>query len=372
MTADNGLGSAAGARKRDVNLDLIRCVALFCLPSLHGLAYLNFYEFSMSGWLMVLLGSFRTMSMMCLPLFLMLTGYLMSRKTFSLGYFKGIVRVWVIFFLCKSAIVVFYEILWAHHTVTPLSFIRSLTAGVDYNWYVGLYSWLYCLIPLMNILFHSCDTKPKKQAFLLAVIGLLILPSIGNYYKSDMPDLFHGMWPLAYYYIGAYVREYHNDGHKTRALLLFLGSALLSCTVSTLISRNTTYLRNALNDWNSAGTAAMATSLFVFLRKLDLRKISARGSTILAKISEWSFGAYLLTWIFDNVLYDQLAMQVPDNLARMKYYFVMVPLVLACSILSSAVINGIYTLLAAGASEIYQRRETLLSRATDLLNRRKP
>lgn len=339
---------------RDVNLDLIRCVALFLVPSLHSLAYMEFYDIPVTGWLMYIMSSIRTMSMMCIPLFLMLTGYLMSKKVYSRKYFKGLIRVWLIFFLCKIVIVIFYDRLYRHSYNTLLDFIKSLTAGGEYSWYVGLYTWMYCLIPLSNIIFNSLDEKWKKQSFLLAVIGILILPTFGNYYKSDMPDIFHALWPFAYYFIGAYAREYHNDDDKGRALVLFLGAVLMSCTISILISKDTPYLRNSLNDWNSFGTAMMSAALFVLLRKLDLRNIPQMAKVILAKVSEWSFGAYLLTWIFDNVFYDKLVDLIPTAIDRLKYYVIIVPMVLVCSLLVSAVVNVVYKYLFALLKAIYK------------------
>lgn len=350
--------------KRDVNLDLIRFAAIFFLPSLHFFAYVDFYSIQVSGILMYVMSTVRTLSMICIPLFLLLTGYLMSNKKYSPAYFKGIIRVLVLFFICKTMIVVFYDHMYMHKTITLTDYIKGLSSGGEYSWYVGLYMWIYCLIPLFNIVYHSLDEKWKKQALLLAVFGVVALPQYANFYKADMPNLFKDFYPILYYFIGAYIREYHTDKKKWSYLALFFLSVVVIGAVSCLISHGSTFERNDLNySWSSPFIAAMGVFLFIFLRKINMSKIPKALAAVLAKISEWSFGAYLLSWIFDNIFYPKLNAAVPEVTDRFKYYIIMVPLVLVCSLLLSAVANFIYKLLEYAVKKFYSLLKTRAAKA---------
>lgn len=63
-------------RKRDLRLDIIRCIAAFSVISVHFLSHIQYYEASMEGRRMFLMTLMRTAFMVCVPLFLILTGYL--------------------------------------------------------------------------------------------------------------------------------------------------------------------------------------------------------------------------------------------------------------------------------------------------------
>jgi surface polysaccharide O-acyltransferase-like enzyme len=77
-------------KQRNVNLDIIRCVAVLFVLSVHALSDLGFYDFTCTGKRMLVLCMLRVIFMSCVPLFMMLTGYLMNQKTLSLKYYKGI------------------------------------------------------------------------------------------------------------------------------------------------------------------------------------------------------------------------------------------------------------------------------------------
>ena len=68
------------AAKRNVNLDLTRCAAVFSVVAVHFFLNSGFYGTPIVGGKMLLSTILRTVFMVCVPLFLLLTGYLMSGK----------------------------------------------------------------------------------------------------------------------------------------------------------------------------------------------------------------------------------------------------------------------------------------------------
>ena len=73
--------------KRNLNADLIRCVAVFSVISVHFLLNGGFYKQEVCGIPMLVMCMYRSFFMTCVPLFLILTGYLMGRKKLSKGYY---------------------------------------------------------------------------------------------------------------------------------------------------------------------------------------------------------------------------------------------------------------------------------------------
>lgn len=86
-------------KERNINLDLIRCVAVIFVISVHFCLNSGFYELTCSGMRMLIMCILRTAFITCVPLFLMLTGYLMNKKELTLSYYKGIKRTYCIYVL---------------------------------------------------------------------------------------------------------------------------------------------------------------------------------------------------------------------------------------------------------------------------------
>ena len=63
-----------------------------------------------------------------------------------------------------------------------------------------------------------------------------------------------------------------------------------------------------------------------------------------AWISELSLGAYLVSWVFDQLFYPVLARRQPVVFRRLDACVLIVPLVFACSLLASWVIQWLYRL----------------------------
>ena len=341
-------------KQRDINIDLIRCVAIFCLPSIHFLLYSGFYDIPVTGWVMYLMTTIRTISMMCIPLFLLLTGYLMSKKQFSRKYFDGIIRIFLIFILCNIPIYLYRRFV-AGELLDLKGFIVQLFSLKEYSWYVSVYIWLFCSIPFLNIVYNGIKLKSGKQALLLVSIAFTVLPSFWNYYSSYMPSVFTSLYPITYYYIGAYIRDYHKDGGKWKMLAFFVISIAACSTINILVSLDKKFLWNMLNDWGSFENTLSATFLFLFLKKLDLSRIPKLVRVIITKVAEWSFGAYLLSWIFDQIFYPKLIEAVPNVIDRMKYYPIMVFSVIICATLLSGIVYGIYNAAVIAAGKIRVR-----------------
>ena len=81
--------------KRDLRLDIIRLFALFCVVGVHYFLNSNFYVTPVAGIKMYVMAIFRSFFIICVPLFIMLTGYLMNKKELSKKYYKGIIKILV-------------------------------------------------------------------------------------------------------------------------------------------------------------------------------------------------------------------------------------------------------------------------------------
>ena len=88
-------------KNRNINLDVIRIVALLFVVSLHFLYKCGFYGEMVQGKEMLLMCIYRAMFIICVPMFITLTGYLKNKETISTGYYKKISKVLIIYLICS-------------------------------------------------------------------------------------------------------------------------------------------------------------------------------------------------------------------------------------------------------------------------------
>ena len=92
---------------RNSSLDIIRIFAAFMVLSVHFFLYNGFYSEPVNKPAMFVAVGMRTFFGICVPLFMILTGYLMCHKTLSRDYYKGIRKTLIVFVLATIACMIF-------------------------------------------------------------------------------------------------------------------------------------------------------------------------------------------------------------------------------------------------------------------------
>ena len=323
--------------KRNFNLDLIRCVAVLFVLSVHFFLNNGFYGEIMQGKKMYVASIMRQLFVMCVPLFLILTGYLMNKKQLVASYFKGIYKVLISYVLCTICICL-YRMLYLKETLSILDIIFNITSYQQYSWYIEMYIGLYLLIPFLNILYHGLQGKRQKEMLIVVLIILVTLPSVFNTVETTtipvadtqiLPEWWNGIYPLLYYYIGAYLSEYNADikmSLRNNVISIIL-SVVLCGTYSYWRSYGETFIWGAWCSYGGFSNVICATLVFLFLLRIDISFLPNCIKKILVKISEVSLLIYLLSWIFDNYAYSILNASVESVHTRLLYFGVIVPFV---------------------------------------------
>lgn len=259
-------------KDRNLSLDVIRCVAVFSVISVHFFRNCRFYDFPMLGKSMFAGSILRTAFMVCVPLFLLLTGYLMNHKKLCLRYYLGIKKTLGIYVLASLCCILF-NIVYFKQEIDFKTGLQSLFdfSGSDYAWYIEMYMGLFLIIPFLNILYHGLQSKRQKQLLLLTILALTTLPSLCNLYGKWGANWWQNLYPVTYYFIGAYLSEYEIKLNKGWNFLLLLGSVMIFGGYNFFHSRGGTYLFGAHTDWQSFQSVTMATLLFLFLSQLNFR-----------------------------------------------------------------------------------------------------
>jgi len=78
---------------------------------------------------------------------------------------------------------------------------------------------------------------------------------------------------------------------------------------------------------------------------LSYDKLHAKFARFIEKLSGLCLGAYLISWIFDSLLYPKLLEKVPYVIYRLEYYIIIVPLSFVLSLAASYLLNLIQTMI---------------------------
>lgn len=130
--------------------------------------------------------------------------------------------------------------------------------------------------------------------------------------------------------------------NKILNLLLIIVATLISGLYNLWRSYDVYFISGAWQEYESLFTLVLAVLVFVFLADEGQTEYPEWVRKCLKVLSDACFGAYLVSWVFDNFFYTKLSNEVSDINARLQYFWVVVPLIYVCSLGASIVLNAIY------------------------------
>lgn len=356
--------------ERNETLDIIRIISLLCINGVHFFRNSGFYSTPVEGGKMMILCIFRSLFIICVPMFLMLSGYLMHKKTPSKKYFWGITKTIVIYFLCSVVFSLFLKFI-QEEEMTPKIFITNLFGfeGTKYAWYIEMYLGLYLMIPFLNIIFNNL--KDKKQALYLlgALFAVCILPSFFNIFRFEeaewwldpasskdyfqiLPQWWDDLYPVFFYFLGAYLSKYKPAMPVITNVALLIASVVFDGAFSFYRSLGHNYVWGDWNSNTSPTTALTAFLTFTLLLNIRFKKENQSRSFVLKLMSDSCIFAFLLSGMFDLYLYDIFNKEIPTVQDRFVYAPLMIFAVYISSLSIGIVVNFLYSILKKEAKKL--------------------
>lgn len=349
----------AKLERRNTALDIIRIVAVFTVISVHFFLHNGFYSETVQGIPMYIMTLMRTLFSVCVPLFMILTGYLMCNKTLSKKYYKGITKTLVVFVIATLACMLFKTFHNGEEfTLTKFIFNTFDFTGANYSWYIEMYIGLFLIAPFLNLAYNKLDSQRKKQVLVFTFAVITILPSLFNIFSFEdiawwgdpktndtfqkiIPSWWTGVYPIAYYFVGCYLREYGMK-IKTRTLIaVFLAAIVLFGSFNFYRSYGTTFKSGTYVYWYGFEPYILSSFLFVLLSRIKTDNFHTATKFVLWKLSDLALGIYLISFIFDTLVYDVLNKTIIPMQERLPFYFITVPLVFILSAAASFIMNAL-------------------------------
>lgn len=216
--------------ERDSRIDALRLIALACLVVLHYLYRCDLYNFQIIGVKGYVFCLLRAIGTCCIPLFMLITGYLLADRQYKKGHYWKLSKVLAIYFIA-SVISNLVSVLFPNtflsldETVSLGGFILHFLNyhGCPYAWYIELYIGVFLLSPFINLLWQNLDETMKKTLLYIMLLSTAvpslvniyrigdiswwIRPSVNSFYDQIIPQYWVGLWPFTYYLIGARLKD---------------------------------------------------------------------------------------------------------------------------------------------------------------------
>ncbi len=349
--------------KRNPAADIIRVLAFLSVVSIHFFLKNGFYSYTIEGERMYIMTLMRSFFIICVPLFLTLSGYLLRRKQLEKNYYKRISKI-IITYVLASLFCVIYSVIFLKQDLTVKSIILNIFsfAAAPYSWYIEMYLGLFLLIPFLNIVYNSLPSQKCKIWLIVTFIILTSLPSIFNIYNFTsldwwilpssstvtnklIPSWWVSVYPITYYYIGCYISEYSLKINKVLNVILIILWTVLSGSFCYWRSYKVNFIWGSWCDYSSLFNVVLTVLVFALIININYDKFPHKLSVFLQKISALCLGAYLLSWIFDSIFYPILLKRVPLVTNRLEYYFIIVPVVFVSSLILSYLMSKLQLVL---------------------------
>ena len=311
-------------KERQIGIDVIKTLAIIFVVAGHFFINTDYYS-EISGAEFVGLSVARRLFSISVPLFMICTGYLNLGKRPVKSYYKGGLRV-IWSYLIVSAVTIAYEIYFNHvdHSVTEwLLKITDFTA-IAYGWYIEMWIGLFLMVPFLNVLWGGLDCTWRK-VWLLTLLMLTAVPAFVNRPGLGLlPDFWQMAYPLLFYYIGAYIREYRPTFSRKWLFVILL----LICSANPMVNLLFNHV-GSMHPGSPFGLVGvlLSTVLFLLCYQCDIRTQWLRKTFIM--VSVCSLDMYLISYIFDNFCYSHFS--IVDKGPATLAFIAVVPSVLIMS-----------------------------------------
>lgn len=283
-------------KDRNYGLDILRVVAIISVLSVHFFLNTKYYSVSKNGIGMNLQYIIRNIFMICVPLFILLTGYLNKNKKYDKKFFKGLLNI-IIIWLFYSIIEFISKKILSNNideiTIKNLLLAVSSFKACHYSWYIEMFIGLYLLSPIINNAYDNFSTKDKNILLCISIITF-ILPGIINDVLEEyihFPNWWYQVYPLGYYITGKYLNDCKPKYNKLILIILFIAVQVIS------------YLLKGKSNIEFESLTVYMSSVIVFLIFYNINIKSKFLKNIITTISIMSLDIYLASGLIDHIVY---------------------------------------------------------------------
>ena len=329
----------SGTKERQFGPDVARCMAAVLVLCVHFFLNTGFSAAPLTGGWMTLSVMVRSACMPCVPLFLMLTGYLEGGKNWKRGHLRKLVPVLVTYLLCAVACLGF-KVFCLHQSLTLKNCIGQILSfsAAPYGWYVGMYIGLFLLSPIFDLAWRAMEDWQKGWT-VCALLFLTSLPALFNLKWTLLPDFWVKLYPVCFYFLGRWLRDHPV---KVKGWLLLLGWGLIAVVGGLLhvwLAGGGVFSDSTVTYYNSPLTVLASVCVFSLLVRVGEEGCPRPLRWLIRRVARLSLPIYLISYVYDALFYPILNGLVPQTGRRLLFFPVMVLGSLLCSGLLAQIVD---------------------------------
>lgn len=305
-------------KERLVGPDILRVAAIMLVVLTHLINFnsAHFMHSDIRSPIWTVTVFIRYTVILCVPLFLMLSGYLLSRRKTDRRHFTSIITVMISWFVLTVLTNIAEWYLFAPTAVSvPRAILNIFSFSYGYTWYVEMYLCLFLVIPYLNMILDKLSRR--GQLGLIAVFGALtLLPTFGKSFIvtgiwfNGFPEQFEGIYCITYYLIGAYIARNKPTPSRWLCAAVFIGTVGIETALNFYYSSGE-YAWWLFNQYSALPHAIATTALFLLFYRTQ--KLPRPVGAVVREISVCSFEMYLISYFTDKIFYTwpQMTVKIP-------------------------------------------------------------
>ncbi|MEI3530037.1 MAG: acyltransferase family protein [Bacilli bacterium] len=324
--------------ERQYGLDILRILAVILVLTVHFFLNTNYYNTQFKGISMTWQSVIRNFCMSCVPLFLMLTGFLNNKTEYNKKFFKGLLTIIIIWLF--YSIIEFSVLGIINKEQNNFDFINALFnitsfKACKYSWYIEMYIGLYLIAPIINNSYNSFNQKNRKILVLLAILIGIIPGFINTLFQNifHLPSYWSSIYPLTYYIIGKYISDLKPNLNKKYLFILLIFMQLFTYSFQTISNIN----------YNSINIFIQTIIIFLLLYNINVKNNFIK--KVLQYISSISLDIYLASSLIDQIIYPLFNKYCSFNIIGQSRIIIYAPIILIIIFLISALYGSIRKLL---------------------------
>lgn len=301
-------------KERIIFLDLLRVTAIFCVMMIHALTS-QFDEAEVAGVNWNILNIYDSLCRFCVPVLVMISGvfFLDAKREYSIQKLlkQNVLRLVTAYFFWAFSYA-FFDAFLDYKTISAQfikSVIQNTFTGKYHLWFVSMMIGLYLFVPILRKIAES-ETLVRYfilLSFLFCYVGnfIILIPEIGETAKIVLDKMSVTMAGgyTGYFFAGYYFYHFKID-KKTEHLIYALGAVSVCTTIAAtyFLSKKAGALDSSFYNYLFVTTCFYAWAVFLFFKnKMSKIKFSEKMQAVIARLSELSFGMYLVH-IFINAV----------------------------------------------------------------------
>lgn len=291
--------------KRETYFDCLRIAAAFAVMILH-IASQNWYAVETGTYEWRVFNFYDSIVRWSVPVFVMISGalFLGKRQSIERIFKKNILRI-VTAFIFWSAVYALVNLISGRSG--PLNALREFVEGPAHLWFLFMIVGLYLIVPLLQKI--SASMELTRYFVVLSVVFTFAIPyviTLVSLYSEKLGSIARGLLNsvcfnftlgyVSYFVLGYYFSRINIKGKK-QWLVYLLGICGLMVTIfaSVLFPISDKRAAAVFHDNMTVNVMLVSVSIFVFAQNnLNLTNVSPKVKEAVKKLSEYSFGAYLV------------------------------------------------------------------------------